>query len=96
MLAQQLPVDEALRVADGWGGDAMVGYRKDGQQCVRAAFAGRTPADTSAIADGLQTWVAAQPAGSAAVEPGRRPGGALGVRRGRRRVPRRSTRPTRP
>jgi hypothetical protein len=71
VLAQQLPVDEALRIADGWGGDAMVGYRTDGQQCVRAAFAGRGASATRAIADGLATWAAAQPAGSARVEPGR-------------------------
>jgi hypothetical protein len=71
VLAQQLPGDEALRAADSWGGDAMVAYRKDGQQCVRAAFAGRSATDTGAIADGLRTWAAAQPAGSATVETGR-------------------------
>jgi hypothetical protein len=70
VLAQQMPVQDALRVADGWGGDAMIGYRKDGQQCVRAAFAGRNAQATTAIADGLKAWAAAQPAGSATVEPG--------------------------
>ncbi len=71
VLAQQLPVADALRIADRWGGDAMTGYRKGGQQCVRAAFAGRSASDTAAIADGLKRWAVAQPAGSASAEPGR-------------------------
>jgi hypothetical protein len=67
VLAQQMPVADALRISDGWGGDAMVDYRKDGQQCVRTAFVGRTADDTEQIGTGLRTWAAAQPAGSATV-----------------------------
>jgi hypothetical protein len=68
VLAQQMPVADALRAADGWGGDAMVDYRKDGLSCVRTAFVGRTTDDTDQIGTGLRTWAAAQPAGSATVE----------------------------
>lgn len=68
VLAQQMPVADALRVADGWGGDAMVDYRKDGQRCVRAAFVGRTRGGTDAIGSALRTWASAQPAGSATVD----------------------------
>jgi hypothetical protein len=68
-LAQQLDPVAALRIADGWGGDAMIDYTvgagKDATRCIRAAFAGRTADDTAAILQGLQTWSAAQPAGSA-------------------------------
>jgi hypothetical protein len=68
-LAEQLDPAAALRIADGWGGDAMIDYTvgagKDATRCIRAAFTGRTTDDTAAILQGLQTWSAAQPAGSA-------------------------------
>jgi hypothetical protein len=57
----------ALRVADGWGGDRMVTYRSGGDTCLRAAFVGRTPKDTTAIGGALDRWAAAMPAGSARV-----------------------------
>jgi len=71
MLSQQLDPTEALKIADGWGGDALVDYKvgtgKDAQQCVRAAFVGQNADATEAIQQGLETWAAAQPAGSAKV-----------------------------
>ena len=71
MLSQQLDPTDALKIADGWGGDALVDYTvgsgKTQQQCVRTAFVGQTSADTHAIELGLDQWVAAQPAGSAEV-----------------------------
>jgi len=72
MLSQQLDPTEALKIADGWGGDSLVDYRTGAgtakQQCVRAAFVGQTADDTRAIQQGLETWAAAQPADSAQVE----------------------------
>jgi len=72
MLSQQLDPTEALKIADGWGGDALVDYTlgsgKAQQQCVRTAFVGQTSDATRAIEPGLAQWVAAQPAGSATVK----------------------------
>ena len=71
MLSQQLDPTDALKIADGWGGDSLVDYTrgtgKDKQQCVRTAFVGQNADDTQAIQKGLATWAAAQPAGSAEV-----------------------------
>ncbi len=57
MLAQRLPLREALAVADGWGGDAYVGYERNGTSCARIDYAGRTPADTTRMLSALQRWV---------------------------------------
>src|SRR5262249_12227971 len=59
MLAARLTPQAALTAADGWGGDAYVGYGDDGRSCARMTFAGRTPADTARMAGALQQWVAA-------------------------------------
>ncbi|MFN8026207.1 MAG: hypothetical protein U0W40_07605 [Acidimicrobiia bacterium] len=71
MLSQQLAPADALRIVDGWGGDAMIDYTTGTgdakQQCVRAAFTGQTQDDTAAIRTGLEQWIAAQLAGSADV-----------------------------
>jgi len=58
----------ALKVADGWGGDRLVTYKFAGATCVRASFVGRTRDDTAAIGSALDRWAALMPAGSAAVE----------------------------
>jgi hypothetical protein len=59
MLAARMPPASALAAADGWGGDAYVGYQHDGRSCARMTFAGKTPADTARMAGALQQWVAA-------------------------------------
>jgi hypothetical protein len=61
MLAARLPALQALRAADGWGGDSYVAYQDRGQTCARADFRGRTPADTAVMEDGLRQWLAAAP-----------------------------------
>jgi hypothetical protein len=55
LATQSDPVD-ALRVADAWGGDAMVTFTRGETRCLRATFVGRTPAGTTAIGDALQQW----------------------------------------
>jgi hypothetical protein len=71
VLSQQLSPADALRIVDGWGGDAMIDYTRGTgdtkEQCVGAAFAGQNADDAKAIQQGLEQWAAAQPAGSAAV-----------------------------
>jgi len=59
MLAARLTPQSALTAADGWGGDAFVGYRSEGRTCARMTFAGRMPADTARMTGALQQWVAA-------------------------------------
>jgi len=65
MLAERADPVSTLPVVDGWGGDAMVSFRRDGTSCLRANIAGRDAAAQAAIDDALVQWVAAAPEGSA-------------------------------
>jgi hypothetical protein len=67
MLAQRLPLRDALAAADGWGGDAYVGYEHDDTSCARIDYAGRTTADTTRMLSALQRWVARVPGTPASV-----------------------------
>jgi hypothetical protein len=67
MLGERLPLTDALAAADGWGGDAYVGYHRGGTSCVRASFVGRTPADTTRMYTDLQRWIADGSASTASV-----------------------------
>ncbi len=68
VLASRLGPADALAVADGWGGDAMITLEREGRTCVRATFVGRDAARTSAISDALAQWRDAMPAGAATVD----------------------------
>ncbi|MBV9832354.1 MAG: hypothetical protein JOZ82_12235, partial [Marmoricola sp.] len=59
MLAQRLPLREALAAADGWGGDSYVGFDRAGTSCARVDYTGRSPADTTRMLGALRTWAAA-------------------------------------
>lgn len=61
MLAERIPLDQAVDVVDGWGGDSYVFYEKKGVSCVRAGYQGDTDADTTRMLQALRTWVAAAP-----------------------------------
>jgi hypothetical protein len=67
MLGERLPLTAALAAADGWGGDAYVGFERNGTTCARMAYTGRTPTDTTRMYDALQQWVAAAPGSPASV-----------------------------
>ncbi len=67
MLAARSDPVAALRVADGWGGDSMVTFKRGGTTCVRASFTGRTVDAGTAIHDALVQWAAQSPAGTADV-----------------------------
>jgi hypothetical protein len=58
MLAARLTPQTALHAADGWAGDAYVGYQAAGRSCARMTFAGKTPADAARMTSALQQWVA--------------------------------------
>jgi len=53
-------LDVAREAAIGWGGDQYVAWRDGDQTCLRVAFEGDTPADTTEIEDALTEWSAAQ------------------------------------
>ncbi len=61
MLAERVPLLEAVDVVDGWGGDSYVSYEKAGVSCVRAAYQGDTDKDTARMLGALRSWVAAAP-----------------------------------
>ena len=61
MLAERLPLTQALAAADGWGGDSYVGYDQGDSTCAKLTFAGRAPADTARMVTALQQWAAASP-----------------------------------
>jgi len=65
MLSEHMPAQDALAAADGWGGDAYVVYDHAGTSCVRAAYAGRTAADTARMESALRRWITALPGSSA-------------------------------
>jgi hypothetical protein len=67
MLAERLPLADALTAADGWGGDSYVGFERNGTTCARMDFAGQTPTDTTRMLSSLQQWVAAVPGTPASV-----------------------------
>ena len=61
LLAERIPVDQALTAADGWGGDAYVAYEKDGVSCVRIDYVGDTPEDLTQMKHALGAWLAKAP-----------------------------------
>jgi len=61
MLAERLPLLDALAAADGWGGDAYVGFKRGGNSCARMTYAGDTPQDTKQMYAALRRWSAAAP-----------------------------------
>ena len=67
MLAERLPLLDALGAADGWGGDAYVAFERGRESCARMAYAGDTPADTTRMLSALRRWIAAAPGSPAEV-----------------------------
>jgi hypothetical protein len=61
MLAERLPLGQALTAADGWGGDAYVAFDRGDTTCAKLAFAGRTKEATSRMRSALDQWAAAAP-----------------------------------
>lgn len=61
MLAERLPLVDALATAEGWGGDEYVGFERRGNSCARMVFAGDTPRDAKRMYSALRRWGAATP-----------------------------------
>lgn len=67
MLAERMPLRDALAAADGWGGDKYVAYDRGDNTCARMDYAGRTPQDTARMLVALRRWTAAAPGAPARV-----------------------------
>ena len=68
MLAERLPINDALAAADGWGGDGFLAYQTaDGSDCARATLTGAGKQDTQRLYTALQRWIAAAPGSPAEV-----------------------------
>jgi hypothetical protein len=59
MLAERLPLRDALAAADGWGGDAYVAFERHGESCVRTTYRGRTKVAGKHMFSALRRWGAA-------------------------------------
>ena len=67
VLAERVPLLDALDAVDGWGGDAYVAFERDGVSCVRVNYRGDTERDVTEMRSALTTWVDALPGGPASV-----------------------------
>lgn len=67
MLAERLPLLDALTAVSGRGGDGYLSFRRDDNVCVRAEYAGANAAATDDMLSALQRWVAAAPGSPAKV-----------------------------
>jgi hypothetical protein len=67
MLAEQLPLVQALDAADGWAGDAHIAYERDGITCMRARYQAETDRDRQQMHDALRRWSQRLPESTASV-----------------------------
>jgi hypothetical protein len=67
MLAERMPIVDALSAVDGWDGDSYVAFERNGVSCIRAEYAGRNDAATGTMYRALQTWTAGGPTKAASV-----------------------------
>lgn len=68
-LAARIPLPQALRATDGWGGDQYVAYTEDKRSCVQIRYVGDTDRDAEELRSALGTWIERGPAGNASVVP---------------------------
>ena len=67
MLAERLPLKQALTAVDGWAGDAYVAFERDGRTCARMNYVGKTAQDSARMYAALRRWDAAAPGSPATV-----------------------------
>lgn len=68
VLAERIPLIDALDAADGWAGDSYVAFERDNVSCFRANIAADSRADFIELRDALEAWVAALPGATASVD----------------------------
>lgn len=74
MLAERMPLQDALAAADGWGADTYVAYEQNNRACARMNYVGKAPQDTTRMFAALHRWVSAAPSRLSSVT---RDGGVL-------------------
>ncbi len=75
LLVERVDPDLALVATDGWDGGAYALVDDDGTMCLQAVFAGDTDTDEEEMAEAIDAWAEAMPAGDPeAVEVDGRPG----------------------
>jgi hypothetical protein len=67
VLAERIPLLDALDAADGWGGDSYAAFTRDGTTCVRLRYRGDTQHDLTQMQAAVGRWVAAGPPDAASV-----------------------------
>ncbi len=67
MLAERIPVKDALKAADAWHGDAFVGFTRDSVPCARVEYAATTAAGASLLSSAFTEWIAAGPTSIASI-----------------------------
>ena len=68
VLAERLPLVDALDAVDGWGGDSYVAFERDDVSCVRANYRGDSKRELAEMDSALRKWVDAVPGGPASVQ----------------------------
>lgn len=68
VLAERLDLVTALDATDGWGGDAYVGFDRDGVTCARIVYQADSTEDLDEMDAALDAWIAAAPGSDASVE----------------------------
>ncbi|WP_157544694.1 hypothetical protein [Nocardioides halotolerans] len=67
VLAERVPLEQALTAVDGWGGDSAISYERDGTTCLKANYRADTPEDLTQMQTALKAWAAKGPKGAAGV-----------------------------
>ncbi len=68
VLAERIPVVQALDAADGWGGDAYVSFDYAGSTCLQIQYQGDTAADVDQLDAALHRWISEAPESPSRVE----------------------------
>jgi hypothetical protein len=68
MLAERIPLHEALAAADAWAGDAFVAFTRDDVVCARVHYATVTTPAAVELVTAFEEWIAAVPGSTATIE----------------------------
>jgi hypothetical protein len=68
MLAERIPLREALAAADAWAGDAFVAFTRDGVVCARVHYATVTADAAVELVTAFDDWIVAVPGSTATIE----------------------------
>ena len=67
MLAERIPLRDALAAADTWKGDAYLGFKRKNVLCARVAYATGSDDGAVRLTSAFEDWIAADPGSPAAV-----------------------------